>query len=1351
MKIIAGRRTVAGSAAAAIAGAIVPALFAAGCSEAGGDSPKPPESANLYVKSFSAPNYTGLFLDEDLRFVFSAPVSEESINPDSIQIRTGPTAGIAPFGQYVRGVFLVDPDTGNRVVIDPDPNRITENQINRIETTGDLSRLENTLRIDLGYDEPKESTGDRRPLFNRSRENVVTFVADIPTRASKKVLPSGSTQVTIDDAAFTPSANYTVVVPGNPSTNTLENLDGDPLISINNRVFTSSFRVIPDVVPTGLFLGSESAGIPRIIHSSPFNGDTAVPVTTTIAVRFSQPLDPRTVLDPDNPQFLVEWVTNAKKSITVPAANVSPGSDTITSAGHGFVDGDRIQLTATTNTYPGGLPATLVTNHSVPASAVTVDDFDDLDPNENSILLTGHGFIGGDVVRFSPGTLPAGILANTNYYVVGTTFDRFRLSLTKGGSVIPIFNQGSGNHAFQRTTPLDYYVVNAATDTFQLSLVPGGGVVDITSTGIGNHTLTGTKPTSFPIPCTVFLAQQRLGKCEVILTPISPLPSTANPDDPTKSSSSIRVSASGLIVDLVGNAMVPSTFSFFTGPSAAPFPGSIFVDFIDPEDVNGSPIPQSFFENEAATSAVWNADKPYVGAVAGECTAAFAPYAGDSSETSTSIGSPSVLPAGTLDDDGNFFAQASLGDVTLHTGTITQRLFNFQTFRIGIGAKVFVTGDHPLVIHCQGAVSVEGELILDGGAGGNGTAGTLPAGPVTGGAGGIAGAGAYDGGDGAMHIFGAGAYTFASFEGQNGFGPGGGIGGHTGENDGNALGTFWPRDPVANSAQKVVLVSTANVIVATNRFNVSGHGQDNGGRVRLTATTTAPPPLVINTDYWMVGKTTNDFQLALTRGGAAIDITGQGTGPHTFTTFSQSPCLLTGPSNFHPCRIRECGGGGGYSDIGGDSGNAGMTQMSRGGSPFPNGGLGGASWGDDDMSSVASTSAAVEVAGGGTVTLTGIPTLVAGAGGSGGGGGGGEDDSQNSGIAINHGVADGSDEGGCGGGGGGGAVQIVSYEAIDVSGKISAKGGKGGDSSDGGASGGGGSGGVIWLQCRGPVSVQLGAVLDVAGGIGGTSNPDGTTDPVLGGTGAAGRIRLEDGDGVVANAPAEASVVTFDPVLDPEDPVDGGFIDLASLATSDWQNTFIFTPDFSAPTIVGDVFPTLGTTSRIRAYMQGAPENVTNGVDDPDEPNATNWVLVYDSNLSQVVTVPSASVDPGTDTWSAAGHGLVDGTPVTLSNVVPANLPGGLDNETVYFVVNSTAGTFKLSDTATGTPIDISSSGAGPHSHAVVTSGIDPAGLWDTLDNNKWWRFRIRYDVDAAHSFADPVPTVRNARFQIDQ
>ena len=108
-------------------------------------------------------------------------------------------------------------------------------------------QAQDVREFSFGYDQPKSSTGDRRPLFDKSRQNVVTFVADVPTRASKKVLPSGSTQVTIDDTAYAPNSTYTVAVPGQPSTNVLENLSGDPL-DLRTQV-TSVFikgRLVPD-------------------------------------------------------------------------------------------------------------------------------------------------------------------------------------------------------------------------------------------------------------------------------------------------------------------------------------------------------------------------------------------------------------------------------------------------------------------------------------------------------------------------------------------------------------------------------------------------------------------------------------------------------------------------------------------------------------------------------------------------------------------------------------------------------------------------------------------------------------------------------------------------------------------------------------------------------------------------------------------------------------------------------------------------------------------------------------------------------------------------------------------------
>jgi hypothetical protein len=914
----------------AMAAAVVMAAAGTGCGAGGGPSPKPAEAANLYVKSFSAPNYAGIYLDEDLQFVLSAPVLDESINPDSIQMRTGAAGGTAPFGTFVRGVFYVDPQTGTRIVVDP--QFVSPPLVNLVENgKRDISRIPINARIDQGFDQPVTSNGGRLVLFDRTQRDVITFIPEIPTRAA------------LDDTGYTSSANYTVVVPGYPATNTLENIAGDQLLSPNNRIFTSSFRVVSNVAPQ-LFIGSECAGIPRVIHSEPYNGTSEVPVTSTIAVRFSQPLDPRTV-----------------------------------------------------------------------------------------------------------------------------TPDKFKVELVSVAAPYP------------------------------------------------------------QIPVSVFLAQQRLGKIEVILTPINPMPADAT----------IRVTLDSGIEDLLGQALNQTTISFFTGFGISPFTPDPLEEFDDVLRLDG-----------ASTTANWNANRPYVGGIPGALTAAFAPYAGDGT-------------------DGAFSATVGL-TTTLNTGTVSQRVYNFTTFSIPIGATVVATGSYPLVIQCQDSVDISGTISLDGVAGGNGFRGDSTASTTApGGLGGAGGPGGNPGGHGAMAVLGTGG-NFDGLDGQGLTAGSGGIGGSTGENDG---GTTAPSSWLSNSP----------------------------------AGATAP--------FW----------------------------PRPVYTGGPSQCgagnanCTNPPKSFDPVRARECGGGGGGSLLGGDADNKGSTLIQRNGAGFANGGFGGGTWGSDTMAG-ASLSATVTVKdpanlpnGLRTITLTNIPTLVAGMGGAGGGGGGGEDDSQ--GDSVHWGVADGSDEGGGAGGGGGGALQIRTFTTINVAGTISCKGGAGGGAYDDvtltafsqGAGGGGGSGGAIWLQCRGAMTIQGGAVFDVNGGVGGQGLATGTTDIWTGGTGAPGRIRIEDSDGLMSNAPASSTQGTFTPLLD-----------LASSGVSSWQNTFIFDPDYSDPIVTADVHPELTNNGTIKIYMEGAQENVsTTAVDDPDLSKATGWILVWDSSLpgGTVAGDPTSILDTNYSKW----------------------------------------------------------------------------------------------------------------------
>lgn len=68
---------------------------------------------------------------------------------------------------------------------------------------------------------------------------------------------------------------------------------------------------------------------------------------------------------------------------------------------------------------------------------------------------------------------------------------------------------------------------------------------------------------------------------------------------------------------------------------------------------------------------------------------------------------------------------------------------------------------------------------------------------------------------------------------------------------------------------------------STDKLTSAAHGLANGDRV-LLATTAAdlPAPLAAGTVYYVVSSATNDFKLATTSGGSAINLTDAGTGTH---------------------------------------------------------------------------------------------------------------------------------------------------------------------------------------------------------------------------------------------------------------------------------------------------------------------------------------------------------------------------------------------------------------------------------------------------------------------------------------
>lgn len=74
---------------------------------------------------------------------------------------------------------------------------------------------------------------------------------------------------------------------------------------------------------------------------------------------------------------------------------------------------------------------------------------------------------------------------------------------------------------------------------------------------------------------------------------------------------------------------------------------------------------------------------------------------------------------------------------------------------------------------------------------------------------------------------------------------------------------------------------TTVTIAAPGVFTLNGHGFVNGDQVYLTTTGALPTGFTANTLYYIVAVTTNTFELAATRGGAAITTTGTQSGVHT--------------------------------------------------------------------------------------------------------------------------------------------------------------------------------------------------------------------------------------------------------------------------------------------------------------------------------------------------------------------------------------------------------------------------------------------------------------------------------------
>jgi hypothetical protein len=144
---------------------------------------------------------------------------------------------------------------------------------------------------------------------------------------------------------------------------------------------------------------------------------------------------------------------------------------------------------------------------------------------------TNHGLAADDVIYFtSDDTLPAGITADTKYYVLSTglTTDQFQFSLEEGGTAVATTDTGTGTHNFHRAwtddarfgwivyddelygcNAVDPYFKFDGTDFTEYDSAPRGNTLEVFEdrmfmTGVPDEPLTiyytnaGT-PTTFPV------------------------------------------------------------------------------------------------------------------------------------------------------------------------------------------------------------------------------------------------------------------------------------------------------------------------------------------------------------------------------------------------------------------------------------------------------------------------------------------------------------------------------------------------------------------------------------------------------------------------------------------------------------------------------------------------------------------------------------------------------------------------------------------------------------------------------------------------------------------------------------
>ncbi len=84
--------------------------------------------------------------------------------------------------------------------------------------------------------------------------------------------------------------------------------------------------------------------------------------------------------------------------------------------------------------------------------------------------------------------------------------------------------------------------------------------------------------------------------------------------------------------------------------------------------------------------------------------------------------------------------------------------------------------------------------------------------------------------------------------------------------------------PIGFQTNRTKTFVDGNVNTGTEFIAITDHSYPNAANIRLESTGTLPAGLSLNTDYFIVGRTDDTFQLSLTLGGSAVNITAAASG-----------------------------------------------------------------------------------------------------------------------------------------------------------------------------------------------------------------------------------------------------------------------------------------------------------------------------------------------------------------------------------------------------------------------------------------------------------------------------------------